>query len=55
MKRHLKPQALRQARKRSRQLTKCLLDRPRGGFVVIMGISDKKPHDHQARNQITTC
>ena len=31
-KRHLKPQALRQARKRSRQLTKCLLNRPKGRF-----------------------
>ena len=24
-------------------------------FLVIMDISDKKPHDNQARNQITTC
>ena len=31
-KRHLKPQALRQARKRRNQLTKCLLNRPKGRF-----------------------
>jgi len=31
-KRHLKPQALRQARKRRNQLKKCLLNRPKGRF-----------------------
>ena len=31
-KRKLKPQALRQARARCRQLTKCLLNRPKGRF-----------------------
>ena len=31
-KRHLKPQALRQARKRRGQLIKCLLNRPKGRF-----------------------
>ena len=37
-KRTLKPQALRQAKKRRGQLIKCLLNRPKGGFVVIIGI-----------------
>ena len=31
-KRHLKPQALRQAKKRRGQLIKCLLNRPKGRF-----------------------
>jgi hypothetical protein len=35
-KRHLKPQALRQARKRRNQLTKCLLNRPKGRFFAII-------------------
>jgi len=35
-KRHLKPQALRQARKRRNQLTKCLLNRPKGRFFSII-------------------
>ena len=38
----------------SRQLKKCPLTVLCGGFLVIIGISDKKPHDYQARNQITT-
>ena len=33
-KRKLKPQALRQAKKRRGQLIKCLLNRPLGGFLV---------------------
>ena len=36
-KRHLKPQALRQAKKRSRQLIKCLLDRPSRRFRCYYG------------------
>ena len=36
-KRHLKPQALRQAKKRSRQLIKCLLNRPKGRFSCYYG------------------
>ncbi|BCU94533.1 MAG: hypothetical protein CM15mV5_1970 [uncultured marine virus] len=37
-KRTLKPQALRQARKRRGQLLKCLLTLPSGGFLIIMVI-----------------
>tara|TARA_B100000427_G_scaffold119388_1_gene99491 strand:+ start:1996 stop:2169 length:174 start_codon:yes stop_codon:yes gene_type:complete len=42
-KRHLKPQALRQARKRRNQLKKCLLNRPKGRFFGIIGIYKTKP------------
>jgi len=42
-KRHLKPQALRQARKRRNQLKKCLLNRPKGRFFAIIGIYKTKP------------
>ena len=39
-KRHLKPQALRQARARKNQLTKCLLNRPKGRFFSIINSID---------------
>ena len=54
-KRKLKPQALRAARERRRQLIKCLQKRPDGRFFSIIGISNTKIHDSKARNQITTC
>ncbi len=38
-KRKLKPQALRSARERRRQLIKCLQKRPNGRFFSIIGIS----------------
>ena len=40
-KRKLKPQALRAARERRRQLIKRLLNPPRRGFSSIIGISDE--------------
>ena len=43
-KRKLKPQALRAARERRRQLIKRLQQRPKGRFFSIIGISNKKVH-----------
>jgi len=43
-KRHLKPQALRQARKRRGQLLKCLQHRPKRRFSIIMCIYDTTQH-----------
>ena len=54
-KRKLKPQALRAARERRRQLIKCLQKRPKGRFFGMIGISNTKANDSKARNQITTC
>ena len=54
-KRKLKPQALRAARERRRQLIKRLQQRPKGRFFSIIGISNTKANDSKARNQITTC
>ena len=53
-KRTLKPQALRQARKRRGQLIKRLLTHPKGGFFSMIGISKEKLHGSPTRNQITT-
>ena len=39
-KRTLKPQALRQAKKRRGQLIKCLLNRPKGRFFSIINSID---------------
>ena len=50
-KRHLKPQALRQARKRSRQLTKCLLNRPKGRFRCYNIHREKKISAHEKIRQ----
>jgi len=41
-KRHLKPQALRAAKKKRRQLINRLLNRPQGRFSSIIGISNKE-------------
>jgi len=54
-KRKLKPQALRAARERRRQLKKRLLNPQQRGFSSIIGISNTKANDSKARNQITTC
>jgi len=54
-KRKLKPQALRSARERRRQLKKRLLTAPKRRFSRIIGISNTKANDSKARNQITTC
>jgi len=54
-KRTLKPQALRAARERRRQLKKRLLTAPKRRFSSIIGISNTKANDSKARNQITTC
>ena len=43
-KRKLKPQALRAARERRRQLIKRLQSRPTRRFSSIMGLSNKKVH-----------
>ena len=43
-KRKLKPQALRSARERRRQLIKRLQQRPKGRFFSIIGLSNKKVH-----------
>ena len=54
-KRHLKPQALRQAKARRRQLIKCLLktsDPRRGSYNVY--IHKEFNGSSKARNQITT-
>ena len=53
-KRTLKPQALRQARKRRGQLIKRLLAHPKGGFFSMIGIPKEKLHGSSARDQITT-
>ena len=42
--RKLKPQALRAARERRRQLIKRLQQRPKGRFFSIIGLSNKKVH-----------
>ena len=52
-KRKLKPQALRSARERRRQLIKRLLTHPKGGFFSMIGISKEKLHGSTARNQVT--
>ena len=49
-KRTLKPQALRQARKRRGQLIKRLLTSPKGRFFSMIGISKEKLHGSTARN-----
>ncbi len=49
-KRHLKPQALRQARKRRGQLLKCLLNRPKGrSFSIMKYIHESNYHEHRQR------
>tara|TARA_R100000654_G_scaffold13489_1_gene29329 strand:- start:85 stop:306 length:222 start_codon:yes stop_codon:yes gene_type:complete len=53
-KRTLKPQALRQARKKRGQLIKRLLTHPKGGFFSMIGTSQEKLHGSSARNQVTT-
>jgi len=54
-KRKLKPQALRSARERRRQLIKCLHNRPKRRFSSIIGTSREMNDDCSPRNQITTC
>jgi len=54
-KRTLKPQALRSARARRRQLIKCLLNRPKRRFSSIIGTSRETNDACSPRNQITTC
>ena len=49
-KRKLKPQALRSARERRRQLKKRLLTAPKRRFSRIIGISKTKADDSKARN-----
>ena len=52
-KRHLKPQALRQAKKRSRQLINRLLDRPRGRSFDYNGYIYNKVNVCKSRSKRT--
>jgi len=51
-KRHLKPQALRQARKRRGQLLKCLLNPPKRR-VSYYNVSIQQSNYHEHRQRIT--
>ena len=51
-KRHLKPQALRQARARSRQVTKCLLNPPKRRVSYYNDVY-KQSNYHEHRQRIT--
>ena len=53
-KRHLKPQALRSARERRRQLIKCLQPPNKGVFSCNIGISNRNTDGSTARNQVST-
>ena len=54
-KRKLKPQALRSARERRRQLLKCLLNPANGRVSLYNEYIRQRSNDIQSRNQITTC
>ena len=54
-KRKLKPQALRSARERRRQLIKCLLNPANGRVSLYNEYIRQRSNDIQLRNQITTC
>jgi len=54
-KRTLKPQALRAARERRRQLKKRLLNPTKRGVSLYYRFISKETNDSKARNQITTC
>ena len=54
-KRKLKPQALRSARERRRQLIKCLLNPANGRVSLYNEYIKQRSNDYQSRNQITTC
>ena len=54
-KRKLKPQALRSARERRRQLLKCLLNPANGRVSLYNKYIRQRSNDNQSRNQITTC
>ena len=54
-KRKLKPQALRSARERRRQLIKCLLNPANGRVSLYNEYIRQRSNDYQSRNQITTC
>ena len=52
-KRKLKPQALRSARERRRQLLKCLLNPVKRRVSLYNKYIKQRSHDHPIRNQIT--
>ena len=54
-KRKLKPQALRAARERRRQLIKRLQNPTQRGVSSYNRFISKETNDSKARNQITTC
>ena len=54
-KRHLKPQALRQARKRRNHLKKCLLNPSLRRVFDYYGHIETENNGSTTRNQITTC
>jgi len=53
-KRKLKPQALRSARERRRQLIKCLLTSHKRGVSSYYGHIQNETHANTTRNQVTT-
>jgi hypothetical protein len=54
-KRHLKPQALRQAKKRLAQFKKCHMNRPNGTVSSYYGFIRKESNGSLSRNQVSTC
>ena len=54
-KRKLKPQALRSARERRRQLIKCLLNPANGRVSLYNEYIRQRATDNQSRHHITTC
>ena len=54
-KRKLKPQALRSAKERRRQLIKFLLNPANGRVSLYNEYIKQRSNDNQTRNQITTC
>jgi type II secretory pathway pseudopilin PulG len=54
-KRHLKPQALRQAKARLRQFKKQHMGRPKGDLSLYDRYIRNETNVHPSRNQISTC
>ena len=54
-KRKLKPQALRAAKERRRQLINRLQAAPKRRFSSMIGTSNEKTHGSSKGNQVTTC
>jgi hypothetical protein len=54
-KRHLKPQALRQAKKRLAQFKKRHMGRPKGDLSLYDGYIRNESNGSPSRNQVPTC